>query len=188
MRSTLRLTCLCTAALVSGAALAQSNTKPGLWEIESQIGGSPELDQAMAQMQQQMANMPPAQRKMMEDMMAAQGVRMGKGSGKGMAVQVCITPEMAARNDLPTQTEGDCTTKIGARSGNTMKVSFQCTNPPSSGEGTYTFRGNTGYDMDMVVRNQQNGKTSTMTLKGTGRWLAADCGKVKPLSTLSGKQ
>lgn len=186
MRASHRLSCLCAATLVSGAALAQS-TRPGLWEIENKVGGSPEIDQAMAQMQQQMASMPPAQRKMMEDMLAAQGVKMGQGSGGGMAMQVCITPEMAARQQLPTQTEGDCTSKMGARSGNTAKVSFSCTNPPSSGEGTYTFRGDTGYDMDMQVHSQQNGKPSTMTVKGSGRWLAADCGKVRPIALPKGK-
>ena len=167
-----------------GSASAQQ-IKPGLWENTSQMGGS--MGSPMAQMQQQMASMPPAQRKMMEDMLAAQGVKMGQGSGGGVAMQVCITPEMAARQQLPTQTEGDCTTKIGSRSGNTMKVSFTCTNPPSSGEGTYTFRGDTGYDMDMQVHSQQNGKPSTMTVKGSGRWLAADCGKVKPIALPKGK-
>lgn len=186
MRASYRLSCLCAAALVSGAALAQS-TKPGLWEIENKVGGNPEIDQAMAQMQQQMASMPPAQRKMMEDMLAAQGVKMGKGSSGGVAMQVCITPEMAARQELPTQTEGDCTNKIHSRSGNTMKVSFTCTNPPSSGEGTYTFRGDTGYDMDMRILTQNSGKPSTMTVKGGGRWLAADCGNVRPIPMPSGK-
>lgn len=186
MRVSRRLTCLLATSLMAGAAMAQS-IKPGLWEIESQMGGSPEIDQAMAQMRQQIANMPPAQRKMMEDMMAAQGVKMGQG-GAGMTVQVCITPEMAARQEVPVQTQGDCTSKIDSRSGNTMKVSFSCTNPPSSGQGTYTFRGDTGYDMDMTVRTQQGNKPTTMNLKGKGRFLAASCGNVKPLGAMLGKQ
>ena len=50
------LTCL---MLCSASAFAQS-TAPGLWEIQNKMGGNPELDQAMAQMQKQMASMPPA--------------------------------------------------------------------------------------------------------------------------------
>lgn len=166
--------------LVATGAQAQS-AKPGLWEIQTKMGGNPQVDQAMAQMQQQMAAMSPAQRKMMEDMMARQGVNMGVGPGGAMAVKVCITLDMAARQALPTQTEGDCTTQVTSRSANTLKMSFVCTNPPSSGEGTYTFRGDTAYDMNMLVKSQQNGKATSTTLSGTGRWLSADCGQVKPL-------
>lgn len=162
--------------------------RPGLWEhsftMKSESG---RIEAAMAEMQRQLEGLPPAQRKMMEDMMAAQGVKMGQG-GAGMTVQVCITPEMAARQEVPVQTEGDCTSKIDSRTGNTMKVSFSCTNPPSSGQGTYTFRGDTGYDMDMTVRSQQGNKPTTMNLKGKGRFLAASCGNVKPLGAMLGKQ
>jgi hypothetical protein len=102
-------------------------------------------------------------------------------------VKVCITPEMAARQELPTQTEGDCKIQLGARTGNTMKMSFTCTNPPSSGEGTYTFRGNTGYDMAMRVKTTHEGKPMNVTMDGTGRWLSADCGKVRPVPMVPGK-
>jgi hypothetical protein len=167
-------------------AFAQS-TKPGLWEIQTRMGGNPQMDQARAQMQQQIASMPAAERKMMEDMMAQQGLNMGVGKDGGVSVKVCITPEMAARQEMPNQTEGDCKTQLGARTGNTMKMSFVCTNPPSSGEGTYTFRGDTGYDMAMRVKTTNEGKPMDVTMDGTGRWLSADCGKVRPVPTTPGK-
>jgi hypothetical protein len=185
MHTSARLSCLLALSVLACAASAQS-IRPGLWEIEHTTSGNSEVDQAMAQMRQQLANMPPEQRKMMEQMMAAQGVKVAPGSG-GMAVQVCITPEMAARQELPVQTQGSCTHKIDSRSGNTMKISYSCTNPPSSGQGTYTFRGDTGYDMDMTVHTQDRNRPTTMNLKGKGRWLAADCGNVKPLGAPFGK-
>ncbi|MFC7408064.1 DUF3617 domain-containing protein [Hydrogenophaga atypica] len=167
--------------LASGAAWAQS-TKPGLWEIQHKMGGNPEMDKAMAEMQKQLAAMPPEQRKMMQDMMAKQGGAMPTvGAGGGMALKICITTEMAARNDMPQQTEGDCTTTVTSRSGNTMKMKFVCTNPPSSGEGTYTFNGDTAYSMKMVMTSQHQGKPQNMTMEGQGKWLAADCGNVKPM-------
>jgi hypothetical protein len=181
-----RLLCPLLLLLSAASAFAQS-TKPGLWEIQTRVGGNPQMDQAMAQMQQQMASMPPAQRKMMEDMLAQQGVNLGMSKGGGMSVKVCITPEMAARQELPTQTEGDCKIQLGARTGNTMKMSFTCTNPPSSGEGTYTFRGDTGYDMAMRVKTTHEGKPMNVTMDGTGRWLSADCGKVRPVPMVPGK-
>jgi hypothetical protein len=179
---------LCSSLLLMSATgvFAQS-TKPGLWEIQTRMGGNPQMDQARAQMQQQIASMPAAERKMMENMMAQQGLNIGVGKDGGVSVKVCITPEMAARQELPTQTEGDCKTQLGARTGNTMKMSFTCTNPPSSGEGTYTFRGDTGYDMVMRVKTVNEGKPMNATMDGTGRWLSADCGKVRPVPMAPGK-
>ena len=185
MRLSSRLLSLGLMALLSSVAHAQS-TKPGLWEINQKVGGNPEMDKAMAEMQQQLASMPPAQRKQMEQMMAAQGVKLGQGGG--MSVQVCVTPEMAAQQEVPVQKEGDCTTRVQSRSGNTMKVAFSCKNPPSSGEGTYVFRGDTGYDMKMLVKTTEGGKPVTTTMEGTGRWLGADCGKVKPITLPPGKK
>ena len=187
MRVAVRLVCSSLLLLLGATGALAQFTKPGLWEIQTRMGGNPQMDQARAQMQQQMANMPPAQRKMMEDMLAQQGLNVGVDKDGGMAVKVCITPEMAARQALPTQTEGDCKTQLGARTGNTMKMSFVCTNPPSSGEGAYTFRGDTGYDMAMRVKTVNEGKPMNVTMDGTGRWLSADCGQVRPVPMTPGK-
>ena len=48
------------ALAVATASASAQTMKPGLWEIANKMGGSPEIDQAMAQLQQQMANMPPS--------------------------------------------------------------------------------------------------------------------------------
>jgi hypothetical protein len=175
-----------TALLFSVLALATTahaqSIKPGLWEMNQKMGGSAQMDQAMAQMQQQMANMPAAQRKQMEDMMARQGASMPTpGAGGGMAMKVCITPEMAAKQDMPMQNEGDCTRTVTSRSASSLKMNFVCKKPPSTGEGTYTFNGDTAYTMKMVVNATHQGKPQTMTIDGQGKWLSADCGNVKPM-------
>ena len=76
--------------LAAGSAWAQS-TAPGLWEIRNRMGGNPEMEKAMAEMQQQLAAMPPAQRQQMEAMMRQNG--MSVGAGGAMTLKVCITPE-----------------------------------------------------------------------------------------------
>jgi Protein of unknown function (DUF3617) len=163
------------------AAHAQT-TKPGLWEVTQKMGGNPEMDKAMAQMQQQMAGLSPAEKKMMQDMLAKQGMSMpAAGAGGGMAMKVCITPEMAARQDMPVQSEGECTTTITSRSANTLKMNFVCKKPPSSGEGTYSFSGDTAYTMTMLMKSTHQGKPVSTTLDGQGKWLSASCGAVKPL-------
>ena len=88
---------LLSGVVMSLTAHAQS-IKPGLWEMNQKMGGNAEMDQAMAQMQKQMAGMSAAQRKQMEDMLAKQGMSMPTaGAGGGMALKVCVTPEMAAK-------------------------------------------------------------------------------------------
>ncbi|MGV3729113.1 DUF3617 domain-containing protein [Hydrogenophaga sp.] len=172
---------LLSGVVMSLTAHAQS-IKPGLWEMNQKMGGNAEMDQAMVQMQKQMAGMSAAQRKQMEDMLAKQGMSMPTaGAGGGMALKVCVTPEMAAKQEMPMQTEGDCTTRITSRSASALKMSFVCKNPPSSGEGTYTFSGDTAYTMKMVMNSTHQGKPQTTTLDGQGKWLASSCGSVKPV-------
>ncbi|MDO8887132.1 MAG: DUF3617 domain-containing protein [Hydrogenophaga sp.] len=179
--SRLSTTLLLSALSCFGVAQAQS-TKPGLWEITQKMGGNAEVDKAMAQMQQQMAGMSAAEKKMMQDMMARQGMSMPAASaGGGMAMKVCITPEMAAKQDMPVQADGECTTTITSRSVNSLKMTFVCKNPPSTGEGTYTFSGDTAYTMKMLMKTTHQGKPVSMTLDGQGKWLSASCGTVKPL-------
>lgn len=174
------------AAMGAAAAIVLFNApagaqalKPGLWEnsftMKSTSGG---MEKAMAEMQAQMAKMPPEQRKMMEQMMAKQGVGMGP---KGNTVKFCMTPEDAARQELPAA-DGNCKQKITRRSGNTLAMSFTCTgNPPSTGEGEYTVVSDTAYSGKSVVNTTVNGKPERMDMTVAGKWLAADCGAIKPI-------
>lgn len=169
--------------VLSGCAFtagAQS-MKPGLWEIANKMGGNPELEKSMAEMQKQMASMPPEQRKMMQEMMAKQGVSMDAGAGGAMVMKMCMTKEMVERNQLPTQQQGDCKTTVTSRSANTMKMSFTCAQPPSSGEGEYTFSGDTAYTMKMTMNTTHQGKPMRTTMDAKGKWLGADCGTIKPM-------
>jgi hypothetical protein len=165
---------LAAACLPAGAQSLQ----PGLWEINNRMKGNAQMDQAMVEMQQQLAAMPPDQRKQMEAMMAQRGARMAPAAGGGMTVQMCMTREMADRNDVPMQ--DGCTMTKQQRSGNTMKMAFNCTRPPSSGEGEFTFLGSEAYSSHMVVKTLVQGKPETMEMDASGKWLGADCGSVKP--------
>jgi hypothetical protein len=167
-------------AAITSIAGAQG-MKPGLWEISNNMRSSdPDLEAAMAERQQAMASMPPEQRKKMEEMMARQGVKMGQGGG--MSIQMCMTREMAERNEMPAQQRGDCKSTQQPRSGNTMKMSFVCTNPPSSGEGQFTFTSPEAYSMKMAMKTIVNGKPETINMDSAGKWLGADCGNVKPIA------
>jgi hypothetical protein len=180
MKPYTRIACLLVTAW-AGCASAQ-NIKPGLWEFTTQIsGGSGQMSDAMAKAQKQMESMPPEQRKMMQDMMAKQGVQMGTSAGGGMTVKVCMTQEMVDRNEVSSH-QGDCTHTNSPRMGNTMKFSFVCTKPPSSGEGQVTFSSPEAYSMKMTTTSTARGTPEKMDMQNSGHWLGSDCGNVKPLA------
>jgi hypothetical protein len=170
------------AGIAFSAGASAQNMKPGLWEITNSMkSGSGQMEKAQAQMQQQMASMSPEQKKMMQEMMAKQGMAMGKGGpGGGMSVKTCMTKEQVERNEMPAQ-KGDCTTTKQEKSGNTMKFAVACTNPPSTGEGQITFTSSEAYNMKMAIRSMIDGKPETMNMEATGKWLGADCGSIKPM-------
>ena len=168
--------------LVTGAGTASAqNMKPGLWEISTQMKGSGQMGDAMAQAQKQMENVPPDQRKMMQDMMAKQGVQPGNNSGGGMTIKVCMTQEMVDRNEVGRQEPG-CTHTYSQRTGNTMQFSYVCTKPPSSGEGQITFASPEAYNMKMTSTTTVQGAPQKIEMQNNGRWLGGDCGTIKPLA------
>jgi hypothetical protein len=174
------LSAACAVALSVACLAAAAQTRaPGLWEhsvtFKTQSG---EMEKAMAEMQKQLAALPPEQRKQMEQAMAGRGVGMGP---KGNTFQVCVTKEEAARQALPKMGEGDCTQDVVQRSGYTLKTKWQCTGKnPSSGEGEITFQSDKAYTGKAVMTTTMHGKPETMNVDQSGRWLAADCGAIKP--------
>jgi hypothetical protein len=165
--------------LATTAALAQKFT-PGLWENSMTMkSGGTEMDAQMARMKEEMAKMPPEQRKMMEDMMAKQGVSVG-AAGKAVTVKVCVTPEMAARDEMP-QNDGNCKQTSKERSGNTVRVKFACSGKEAtSGESEYTLISDKQHKGRTVVNSIANGKPQRVEMEHSGKWIAADCGDLKP--------
>ena len=141
--------------LLAAPALA-GDMKAGLWEMKTikQIMDGRDMKAQMAaaqaQMQQQMASMPPDQRRQMEAMMSRQGMSMG---GDGTA-RICISPEAAKRDEPMVDPEGRCKPTKMSRSGNTTRFEFDCNTEGrrSVGKGESTVSGNTiSSRMDMTT-------------------------------------
>lgn len=169
------------AALAFPGAASAQNMKPGLWEINQRVTSSGgQMEEAQAKMKAQMANMSPEQKKMMQDAMAKHGVGMGAGGGN--SVKTCMTREMIERDEIPTG-KSDCKLTKQEKTRNTMKFNVTCVNPPSTAEGLITYTSPEAYTMKMAINSQRQGKTETINMDGTGKWLGADCGSVKPMGT-----
>lgn len=165
------------ALILSVGIIEASSIRPGVWEytttIKSQNG---EMEKAMAQMEQQMASLPPEQRKMMQKTMAAQGVAQGS---KANSVRVCVTKENATQKFIPSS-DGQCEQTIVRHSGNSVWFKFACKgNPPSSGQGEYTFNGDSAYKGKMTIKTKSQGRTEVVQMHYTGKWISNDCKTIK---------
>lgn len=170
---------LAVGVLAATSAQAQSQ-KPGLWEHTTVLkGATGEMASAMDEMRKQLAAMPPAERKMMEQMLAQQGASMSS-DGHTTRMRYCLTPEEAAKADIPSH-DDDCTHTITQRSANSMKVRFVCKDESKAeGEGSFTFSGNGSYTGDFKVRMLADGKPASVDMTQSGRWVSSDCGNLRP--------
>ena len=177
----LRLHLLPTLLLAASALNVSAQTmKPGLWEMKTKMNtNSGEMEKAMALAQKELAKMPADQRKMMEELMAQQGMKVDVSAGT-TDIKLCLTPEMVARNEVAVQ-DGDCKQTMLPRVGNTLKFTVVCTQPPSTGEGQITFVSPEAYTMTMQVKTPVNGKKETMAMQASGQFLSTNCGSIKPL-------
>lgn len=186
-----RTTSLLTAALLAAFALAAHaeappKRKPGLWEVTqtqqgSQIGGQALPSQS--EIAEMMAQMPPEQRKQMEEMMRQRGV--GMSAARPNAVRYCLTPEMAQRDELATPPGADmkCRHDVKPSSAKEMRFSFSCSGPNGKleGEGRSWDVSPEGYKTATTMRGTVEGQPMTMQVEQTGRWLGADCKGLKPI-------
>jgi hypothetical protein len=162
--------------------------KAGLWEMKTLkqvVDGRDLLAQmaaSQAQMQQAMAGMPAAQRKQMEAMMGNQGVAMPQAG----VVRICVSPEMAARDQPVVDAEGRCQPSKLSRSGNRTHFEFDCKSEGRHmvGKGDSTVSGNSVQSqMDMTMSDAQ-GRHSMQT-ESRMTWLGSDCKGVKPADQLA---
>ena len=175
---------LASSAWAASPALpGASGIQAGLWEmkITKQLLDGKDMQAQMAAAQAQMAevtkNMPPAQRKQMEEMMSAS---MGTGSAK-----VCISPAMAAM-DKPIPPKGmQCETLKLNRSAGGMSYEMRCSSPSESmqGKGQSSFgRDWVKSSMDMTTKDARG--QHRMQMDSELRFVGKDCGAVKPLGEL----
>ena len=160
--------------LAPTANAAESNMRPGLWQITT---NSDLLKFA--------PHIPADQMQSIKDLAKDYGIEMPQIENGAAISQACITQEMANQKMLPNfyNTELGCTSKNATRIGNRYKVDFVCANPDLKGNGTATgtitspeaFTGQTNFTGE-AQGNPVNEKADI-----NGQWINASCGAVKPL-------
>ncbi len=171
-------------AMAGQAQAAGPDIKPGLWEMQIQqakgmnMPDMAEMQKAMKQMQAQMAQLPPEQRKMMEQHMGNSGVAF---SDKGM--RICMTADDIKRESIPLS-DDNCKNTIKTRTAKRWVMSTVCTQPQMTGEAEALFESPTAYSVNMKGTMTEKGKTRPYDMSMRWKFVSADCGKVKPHSAL----
>jgi hypothetical protein len=146
---------------------------PGLWEFSSDdvVVDGMQMP-GVAEMLQQMKSLPADQKKMMEDMLAAQGVELG-ASG----VRMCLSEAQVKSRELPFQDDPECTQEITEQTDSVWKFSFDC--PDAKGQGQTRLISEreliSTIESDYRVGNQQG----SSRMQSRGKWLSEDCGTLK---------
>jgi hypothetical protein len=160
------------AALFSlpAAGFAQAlDVKPGLWEHSVNLKtASGRLEQALEMARTQIALLPPAQRQMMENMLAQQGIKFDIVN---QSFQNCITEEEAASGKFTFAEEGGCAQTSVTQDGNATHVSFVC----DGGQGELVMQDGTSYTGSSSMTLDFNGDKEQATATHSGRWLGASC-------------
>ena len=166
--------------LVPSANAAETNMRPGLWQITTS-----------SDLLRLAPHIPADQMQSIKDLAKDYGIEMPQIENGAAISQACITQEMVNQKALPNvyNTELGCTTKNvnpgknATRSGNNYKVDFVCASSDFKGNGTAaatitspeSFTGQTNF-IGEAQGNPVNEKADI-----NGKWINANCGSVKPL-------
>jgi hypothetical protein len=167
------IACALAFAIHGAQAQTEPPMKPGLWQIhiENEINGQKTPD-----MSERMKNMSPETRKKVEAAMKQQGVDAGDNGGR----KACYSREMIERGRWAEQQLG-CKTDYSNHSATSWKWHSSCPQIGYEGDGEAIFSSSENYVVTSSGVMTSGGKARTTRSTITAKWLAADCGDLKPL-------
>jgi len=124
---------LSLAGILASPAFAAPNMAPGLWEVTTESG-----------LAKNIPTLPAAQIEQMRKL----GVDLSKLQSGTIVNKVCVTPEMAAKNEIPklSEKESGCEIKNQQQHGNTYTMEMACDGQmKGKGVSTTTFSGNKSF-------------------------------------------
>ncbi|HEY8102551.1 MAG TPA: DUF3617 domain-containing protein [Burkholderiaceae bacterium] len=157
----------------SASVWAAGTLKPGLWEMTMKSDAV-----------KSMPKMTPEQIEQMRKM----GVNMPLMQDGGMVMKVCISKEMAERDQPPPQAHQNnsgCKSKNFQRTGSNYSVDIVCDGPHMKGDGKAqgTFSGNEHFNSTYDFKGTSGGRPVAQHQETSGKWLGADCGDIKPVDS-----
>lgn len=162
------------ALLVAAVPVQATQLLPGLWEFSSdklEVDGM--AMPGMADMLEQMNDLPPEQRAMMEDMLAAQGIALGEGG-----VRMCLSEAQVSSRELPFQNQPGCTQQVDEQTDDVWRFRFEC--PDAKGQGESRLISAREVTSTIETEYSVGDQQGTSRMQSNGRWLGEDCGTLKP--------
>jgi hypothetical protein len=166
---------LFAAIMLPGIAHPQAfEVKPGLWEhsidLKSESG---RLEIALELARTQMQLLPPAQRKVVEDTLAQQGI---KADFVNQTFQNCITEEEAVSGVFQFAEDGGCEQTSVSTEGALTDIRFTC----AQGEGELTLINGSNYTGSSSMQLNFAGVIENATATHSGRWVGESCAALGP--------
>ncbi len=171
----------------AGMPVLADGMKAGLWEVTSRVAGVAETDRLNAQIRQQLATLPPAQREEFEKRLLTPAPGVPATAEGGDKTRFCVTPETARQKSLPLPQRPTCTNSAIELTERTAKGKTVCTEPPMSMEAEFTLVDDSAYTLKMTMTAIVNGAAQDLAINMTGKWLGDDCGNVQPRKISSTK-
>lgn len=171
------------AAFVSACALsiaipasAAGNMKPGLWEMTTQSPLTKNLPKVSPEQIEQLKQM---------------GLDISQLQSGAVVGRVCITKEMAEREELPplNEKEAGCEITKQSRSGATYLMEMRCDRADMQGTGSSktVFANSESFSSTADFSGTVQGLPVRDRIDTSGRWLSSDCGSVKPIQNMPNK-
>jgi len=170
------LTTACVSACLTAVVLAQApalNVKMGLWEVSStsEMGGQmPGVDTS---------KMTPEQKAQMDAAMA--GAMKNMMAPHTTVQKTCMTKEKFDKGSFMTDQPGmTCKQTYTTNTHTAMDANMVCTGERAmTGQAHFEAATPTAFKGTMKSTMTEQGKTMTVNVAMTGKWLGADCGDVK---------
>ena len=152
---------------------ATMNMKPGLWSVQVEVENNGKKINVSNEIAQAMAKMSPEQRKKMQEMMG----NMANDQG---GTQTCFTQDMLTPEKmLKQQSNKKCDMKLTTNTPAVMVGSFTCVDGTKG-----DMKWETSSDKMKGIINTVSPKRGKAVMNIAGKFVASDCGKIKPPTAL----
>lgn len=160
-------------SMLSAAATASAagQMKAGLWEM-----------QVKSDAMKNMPKIPPEQMEQMRRM----GVNIPRMQDGAIVTKVCISKEMAERDQIPRMVQKDtgCQTRNFKKNGSSYSMEIVCDSANMRGQGMVkgSFESSERFSSTYDFKGSVQGQPTSQHSENSGIWLSLSCGEVKPLS------
>lgn len=168
---------------VAAADLKPLDAKLGLWETTTttEVDGMPAMPQIP---KETLDKMPPAQRAQLEAVMKN---RANPAAPRTTTSKSCTTKESLNRGfGMPENMKGECKNDVISSSSSNAQMHMQCTDtkggPTSTMDINITRIDSEHIKGNVASKSDVQGRTMNVKMNFASKWLAANCGDVKPYS------